>query len=338
MAEKIKSCERHIASPLYPYVELWNLFTYSGTVSDLREFVFFFCQMHADSTEEFAKRHLVFRSPAEFKAAINRIRPFRIEIGALHVRSPSVKPLPPILAHELIFDLDMNEYDEPSPLPARGCGCRGRNFCRACWQILAYGAAIIDTRLVALGSKTHMWFYSGGRSLHCFSFPSTQTLRDPSIDIRTKLFKFIVGPSNVPLARGGDFAIHTRPLMEAFLGWYYEKHRSCFDAAMSMYGLPVTTSVDQIRNQPVTEALYSAAYACLHPRADKAVTLSPGHVLRMPMGMHASTERIGVPVALAGSINDLLSFYPEDASTKSMPDALSKFQAFISSKISVVST
>ncbi len=68
------------------------------------------------------------------------------------------------VGRELIFDLDINEYD-----PVRTCGCKGKNACNICWGLLQDASRIIDETLREdFGFEQIYWLFTGGRGYHCW--------------------------------------------------------------------------------------------------------------------------------------------------------------------------
>jgi len=68
------------------------------------------------------------------------------------------------LGRELIFDLDLDEYDK-----VRECDCEGRMSCEICWHLMQDASIIMDETLKDdFGFKNRVWVYTGGRGYHCW--------------------------------------------------------------------------------------------------------------------------------------------------------------------------
>ncbi|KAL1640111.1 p48 polypeptide of DNA primase [Diplodia intermedia] len=95
--------------------------------------------------------------------------PSRFEIGPVYSTNPrdrkslrnstAFKPI----SKELVFDIDMTDYDE-----IRTC-CTGANICHRCWSFITMAIKTVDVALKEdFGFKHILWVYSGRRGAHAW--------------------------------------------------------------------------------------------------------------------------------------------------------------------------
>lgn len=89
-------------------------------------------------------RYKCFNNKEEFKDALVKKLPFKIDIGAVYNAPPSLRQSVSAFRpeeKELVFDIDMTDYD-----PVRNC-CGGANICRRCWPLMNCAIKITDSAL-----------------------------------------------------------------------------------------------------------------------------------------------------------------------------------------------
>lgn len=113
-------------------------------------------------------RYLCFRDADEYRAQVMQRQPIRMEIGAVFTHPPKnhnavIKDAYKPLERELVFDIDMDDYDD-----IRTC-CTGAKLCMKCWTFMK---AAIQTLKRALrddfGFQHILFVYSGRRGVHCW--------------------------------------------------------------------------------------------------------------------------------------------------------------------------
>lgn len=114
------------------------------------------------------KRYNSFNSVQEFKAQIQKGNPDRFEIGAVYNKPPrerdsilktEMKPI----EKELVFDIDMDDYDS-----YRTC-CSGAQVCQKCWKFITLAMKVINVSLEEdFGFEEFIWVFSGRRGAHCW--------------------------------------------------------------------------------------------------------------------------------------------------------------------------
>lgn len=113
-------------------------------------------------------RYQCFRDAEEYRAKVIQQQPVRMEIGAVYTHPPKnhntvVKDAYRPVERELVFDIDMDDYDG-----LRTC-CTGSKLCSKCWTFMK--AAIATLRRVLrddFGFKHMLFVYSGRRGVHCW--------------------------------------------------------------------------------------------------------------------------------------------------------------------------
>ncbi|GLC73081.1 hypothetical protein PLESTF_001330100 [Pleodorina starrii] len=123
-------------------------------------------------------RYQAFKDAAAMQEAIQRRCPAKIDIGPVYSANPqdrhkfgaAFQPL----ERELVFDIDLTDYDD-----VRTCGSGG-HICAKCWPLMAVAVKIIDAGLRSeFGFKHILWVYSGRRGVHCWVCdPSARQLSD----------------------------------------------------------------------------------------------------------------------------------------------------------------
>ena len=134
-------------------------------------------------------RYKSFFDENEFRSAIIKAQPHKIDIGAvfnippkdhLSVRSENFKPM----ERELIFDIDLTDYDG-----TRVC-CSEANICIKCWQYMNMACKVLDTALREdFGFEDLIWIYSGRRGIHCWV--SDEIARTLSNEGRTAIIDYL---------------------------------------------------------------------------------------------------------------------------------------------------
>lgn len=102
-------------------------------------------------------RYQSFDSQQSLEEGIRKNQPYKIDIGAIFSVKPSMRNRVQqasfkALRKELVFDIDMTDYDD-----IRTC-CREANICNRCWRFMTIAMKIIDRALRGekLGVPEHL--------------------------------------------------------------------------------------------------------------------------------------------------------------------------------------
>ncbi|VVT53411.1 uncharacterized protein SAPINGB_P003560 [Magnusiomyces paraingens] len=113
-------------------------------------------------------RYQSFPTAEAFRREVLRLNPARFEVGPVYSADPKDRKLldksqfrP--LRKELVFDIDLTDYDD-----VRTC-CTGKDICSKCWRFVTAAIKIMDSSLRSdFGFQHILWVYSGRRGAHAW--------------------------------------------------------------------------------------------------------------------------------------------------------------------------
>eukprot|EP01071_Lankesteria_metandrocarpae_P014417 Lankesteria_metandrocarpae@DN8434_c0_g1_i1.p1 len=153
---------------IFPFNLLFKWLTYHQMSTDPNYFAKReFAIVMARGEDDIYSRWNAFKSAQAWRQKIitQEIPPHKMDIGALYsipvsdkqTFSHSFRPL----ERELVFDIDMDDYDE-----IRSC-CKEKKVCIKCWKFLSLAMRLLTESLREDFGFTHvLWVFSGRRGLH----------------------------------------------------------------------------------------------------------------------------------------------------------------------------
>ncbi|MHA1972018.1 MAG: DNA primase catalytic subunit PriS [Candidatus Hodarchaeales archaeon] len=272
-------------------------------------------------------RNMSFEKPKELQDFLADRAPLHAYIGAVYKEPPTREnPIHKVewIGHELVFDIDLNEYDV---VRKHVCDCQGANqVCIRCWQLVNIAILIIDETLrFDFGMNEITWNFSGRRGVHGWikdksGFKLDQEHRMAIIDYLT----VIHGEEETARVESRkNFPPDFRKRIEYNVFQFFLKNARHKD--LTSLGLNSTRASNirsQIKRQDgvVDETLaknfnrdlarinkYDEILRRWVPRIDHKVTIDTRRLLRLPNSIHGKTGC----VARILSYNDLENFDPK---------------------------
>ncbi|KAI9820827.1 MAG: hypothetical protein M1826_000852 [Phylliscum demangeonii] len=114
-------------------------------------------------------RYQAYPTVDQWRKEVLRLNPLRFEIGPVYSTNPRDRKTLSKSGHfrpvakELVFDLDLTDYDE-----IRTC-CDQASICRKCWCFVTMAIKVVDAALREdFGFRHVLWVYSGRRGAHAW--------------------------------------------------------------------------------------------------------------------------------------------------------------------------
>lgn len=137
--------------------------------------------------EEIYIRYKSFPSKAMLETTICKMKPHKIDIGAVYTHPPKDKDAFQNFRptqRELVFDIDLTDYDN-----VRNCGCQGAKICPKCWTMMTMAMKVMQRGLTQdFGFQHIAWFYSGRRGVH--AWVCDESARTLSNDARSAIASY----------------------------------------------------------------------------------------------------------------------------------------------------
>ncbi|KAJ7209607.1 hypothetical protein GGX14DRAFT_364514 [Mycena pura] len=318
---------------LYPFKPIFHWLNHAPTPEDLftkREVAF-------NLPGDVMIRYQSFADVDEFKRQVCKLNPTRFEIGPVYTSRPrdrktaragSFNPI----ARELVFDIDMTDYD-----PVRTC-CSSADICKRCWAFIAAAVRVLDTAIRdQFGYEHLLWVYSGRRGIHLWiSDQEAMRLTDEQRKAIVNWLNVVPKDESKRLnVRFGSRALPAslKAALDHLAMVFTELillDQNCFESEKGSAALlrliPDTRVVDALETQwasglsssevkwkdfqtqiksykkdssqraQLIAAMEDIILQYTYPRLDENVSKKRNHLLKAPFCVHPKTGRICVPV------------------------------------------
>ncbi|KAK7203534.1 putative DNA primase subunit Pri1 [Myxozyma melibiosi] len=282
-------------------------------------------------------RYQSFPTSDAFKKEVNRLLPSRFEIGPVYsanprdrkiVRKTAFRPL----EKELVFDIDMTDYDD-----VRTC-CKGTDICSKCWNFITVAIRVIDQALREdFGFQHVLWVYSGRRGAHAWVCDKRARTLDDSkrravasyfevlkggaqsskrVNLKRPLHPFVARSLNILRDSFKDTILigqdpwRTQESAEKLLSLLPDRElndalRKKWASSGDRSSLQKWADIDALAEQGVSrtldpthllEAKQDVILEYLYPRLDAEVSKHLNHLLKSPFCVHPGTGRVCVPI------------------------------------------
>ncbi|KAJ8295181.1 DNA primase small subunit [Rhodotorula toruloides] len=300
-------------------------------------------------------RYQSFHSHEELRKEVLRLNPSRFEIGPMYSGRPKdrkalMKSAFRPLTRELVFDIDMTDYDS-----IRTC-CKDKKMCKRCWKFITVAVKVLDDLLRTDFGFTHiLWVYSGRRGIHAWiSDSSAINLTDEQRSAIVRYIDAVKGYTNMekrlvlskPLHPSINRAFQ-ESLKQAFASvvlqdqdcfrtdpqqWenvvkmlpdkenagHLLKHfppssspASSVERWTALAPIPSSSKEPKHKAEKYKEAVTEIIVQYTYPRIDTEVSRKLNHLLKAPFCIHPGTGKVCVPL-LASQID---SFDPDTVPT-----------------------
>ncbi|KAF8461054.1 hypothetical protein BDZ91DRAFT_785043 [Kalaharituber pfeilii] len=318
---------------LFPFRILFQWLNHSPAPSNdfgHREFAF-------TLANEAYLRYQAFSTGDLLRRDIIRLNPTRFEIGPVYNTNPRDRKQLRKAAFfpvekELVFDIDMTDYDD-----IRTC-CDKAKICNKCWSFVTMAIQVIDVALKEdLGFKHVLWVYSGRRGAHAWVCDQRARVMDDqkrraiasylevvkggsntnkkvnvkrplhphlarSLDILKEMFKTRILEDQDPWRGAQQAEKLLRLLPDKALTdglrkkWESQPDRSSWSKWEDIDSLAKTGISKNLDAKLLRESKQDIILEYMYPRLDAEVSKHLNHLLKSPFCVHPGTGRVCVPI------------------------------------------
>ncbi|XP_066564694.1 DNA primase small subunit isoform X2 [Amia ocellicauda] len=278
-------------------------------------------------------RYQSFGSQSELEKEMQKMNPYKIDIGAVYSHRPSQHNTVKsgsfqALEKELVFDIDMTDYDD-----VRSC-CSAADICSKCWTLMTIAIRILDRALREdFGFRHRLWVYSGRRGVHCWV--CDEAARKLSVTARSAVAEYL------SLVKGGEDTVKKvqlsdpiHPLIQeslAVIEPYFPSYAldsqdilGSKESVEKVLALMPEEARKELRMDFLQETSPARRWALIqswverkqvlgkkaqfpdkevmlqycYPRLDVNVSKGVNHLLKSPFSVHPKTGRVSVPIDL----------------------------------------
>ncbi|GAA5861677.1 hypothetical protein JCM3774_002667 [Rhodotorula dairenensis] len=295
-------------------------------------------------------RYQSFSTADELKHEVLRLNPSRFEIGPMYSGRPKdrkalMKSAFRPLTRELVFDIDMTDYDT-----VRTC-CKDKKMCGRCWKFITVAVKVLDDILRNdFGFKHILWVYSGRRGIHAWiSDPAALQMTDEQRSAIVRYIDIVKGFTNMDKRMALHRPLHPtvqrafKDSLRAAFGKVVLDDQDCWkndpeqwekvlhllpdkeNVARLMKAYPPTSTAtsrerygdisppgyDRKLKDKLQVAVDDIIIQYTYPRIDTEVSRKLNHLLKAPFCVHPGTGKVCVPI-LASQID---AFDPDSVPT-----------------------
>ncbi|ANB12564.1 DNA primase subunit PRI1 [Sugiyamaella lignohabitans] len=279
-------------------------------------------------------RYLSYPNADAFKKDLLKMTPSRFEIGPEYNSNPRDRRLVnknnfKTLSKELVFDIDLTDYDG-----IRTC-CSDKNICELCWNFITFSIHVLDETLREdFGFEHILWVYSGRRGAHAWVCDK----RARELDDKAR--KAMIGYLNIAKGTRGKVIDAKRPFHPYVSRMFdvatkdFTQHilldqdpwRTPEDAEKLLKRIPDLNLKDALKKKwgfsdissstkwkdidevaksgniktlnanSLLEAKKDIILEYMYPRLDVNVSVHMNHLLKSPFCVHPGTGRVCVPI------------------------------------------
>ena len=277
---------------------------------------------------------------SSLRKQVLQLNPSRFEIGPVYTANPrdrktlrkstAFRPI----AKELVFDLDLTDYDE-----IRTC-CDKAKICHKCWSFVTMAIKVVDGALREdFGFEHIMWVYSGRRGAHAWiSDKRARNMDDPrrkalagyleivkggaqsgkKVNVRRPLHPHLArsleilkphfardiledqNPFGTPTGSERLLSLIPDPALSTALRkkWDAAPNRSSIYKWADIDALAKSGASKSLDGKALLEAKQDIVLEYTYPRLDVEVSKKQIHLLKSPFVIHPGTGRVCVPINL----------------------------------------